>query len=124
MATERSYSKGQRLRALLMSFQLGITFAAALKKLPQREEDPLDSTALDLQGELVEHVRDRRIGETYASEESKRYCVYKKNSDFVQDRETGSLYLIQLSTSGPNRSKHRSLCPDELAEALVNALNS
>ena len=48
MASEHAYSNGQRLRALVTSFQLGVTMKSILTKWEPRDEDSWDAKALEL----------------------------------------------------------------------------
>jgi hypothetical protein len=54
--SEHDYSKGQRLRALLTSFQMGITMKHVLNQWEPSNDDPMDATANDLQHQLVEAI--------------------------------------------------------------------
>jgi len=64
MARERDYSRGQRLRALIVSFQLGNTYKTILNQMePKRKPDTegfWDKTADGLMRFLVESAHKQR----------------------------------------------------------------
>ena len=71
MASEHDYSNGQKLRALIASFQQGTTLRNVLNQWEPRDEDSWDGLAMELQHRLVEEMtawRKQEVAQARASQ--------------------------------------------------------
>ena len=99
MAGEHDYSRGQRLRALITSFQLGNTFKTVLNQWEANDEpdwpdseDFWNKTAWDLMRVLVEGVAAQR-------KEAGRQLEIKMLQESLLERRR-MLLVVDLRSSG------------------------